>query len=286
MFDKSKLFAFPFVLVVATFITGCGVNVDTVSGGGIGDDPDSAIQSPGDPSMASVVVPNSLDPAALQATDLGRYPLAIQSMSLGTAERLTGPDGTLLRKLLKYAVGCALAADAQFEFYWADETGTTHPETYVGLRGLAPHWRTQALDVIEQEKVSACLAARTNWYGEAVQISMRGSDAALTVDEEERAFFTKREGAFWGNLFSSTPYLRACYDWPNVLYSRSVHRECAAGHVENDTVHECGMLVITGPCQTTCLTPSADGYYSSCTVHRDDLPFDAQTHHAITVFLH
>jgi hypothetical protein len=54
--------------------------------------------------------------------------------------------------------------------------------------------------------------ARTNAYGVHVQISMRApSDApqaikaALAVGTTERATYTLREGAFYGNIFATTP---------------------------------------------------------------------------------
>ena len=70
-----------------------------------------------------------------------------------------------------------------------------------------------------QRWVSACVLARTNAYGVHVQISMRapavvppGRDAqyakiqaALATSPGEVATFGGREGAFYGNLFATTP---------------------------------------------------------------------------------
>jgi hypothetical protein len=63
-----------------------------------------------------------------------------------------------------------------------------------------------------QRWVSACLLARTNAYGVHVQISIRApADApqaikdALAVSTEESEQFQIREGAYYGNIFATTP---------------------------------------------------------------------------------
>ncbi len=287
MFNHYKLIAFPFALVVATSITGCGADEAQPVEGLDEAEVDSLMYSPEDPaSTQSIVLPNSLDPLALMPSDLGVHPLSISAMSATTATLVTGPNGTLVRKLLRYAVGCALGPQAQFDFSWVDVTGAIHNEIYPGSIGLAPAWPTRALDVAEQEWVSACLAARTNWYGELVPLSLRGTSPALAFDNEEMSSFPFREGAFWGNLFSSTPFLRACYDSTNVAHSRAQHRDCAVGHLENGTVIECGMIAITGPCQQTCIAPNNVGYYPNCTGAAGGAPGSVPAQRVITVFLH
>lgn len=284
MFNQYKLIAIPFVLVAATVVTGCGADVDSAVGDLFEGEDSSLLSRTENSASQSIISPNSLDPLALQPSDLGVHPLSLPGMSATTAALVTGPDGTLVRKLLSYAVGCALGAHAKFDFSWVDATGTIHPESYFGSSGIAPAWPIRALNVAEQESVSACLASRTNWYGEKVQISMRG--AALGVNHDELTFFSIREGAFWGNLFSTTPFLRACYDADNVAHSRFKHRDCAAGHDENGTVLECGIIAIVGSCQQTCLAPAEDGYYPSCTVASGAFPSADQANRAITVFLY
>jgi hypothetical protein len=63
-----------------------------------------------------------------------------------------------------------------------------------------------------QRWVSACVLARTNAYGVHVDISLRAPPNApqaiknaLSVSDEERATYTLREGAYYGNLFATTP---------------------------------------------------------------------------------
>jgi hypothetical protein len=73
-------------------------------------------------------------------------------------------------------------------------------------------WGSGTCDETCQRWVSACVLARTNAYGVHVEISMRApADApqaiqdALAVSDDERAGWTLREGAYFGNIFATTP---------------------------------------------------------------------------------
>ncbi len=112
-------------------------------------------------------------------------------------------------KLLQYIYSCAMPAGATKVL---DPAGA-HVEL-TGSIGLAPTWDTEGgtCDESCQRWVSACVLARTNAYGENVDISMRAPEtapahikAALAVSPEEAAEFPLREGAFYGNLFATTP---------------------------------------------------------------------------------
>ncbi|MBK9263818.1 MAG: hypothetical protein IPM54_28945 [Polyangiaceae bacterium] len=285
MFKKSKLVSFPFVLVSALSIVGCGGGHSAGSVSAVRA-PDSSFRGTADASSGSVVIPNSLDPAALVPNDLGLYPLSIVGMSPKTAETLTGPDGSQLRKFLYYAVGCALGKADQFEFTWIDAHGVERNEKYKGIGGFAPNWREAALSVREQQMVSACLAARTNWYAEHVNVSLRGSSAQSLTNSGQGTVYKVREGAYWGNLFGPNPYLRACYVPENVVYSRSQLRDCAAGHLEDDgTVSGCGMIEIVGPCNQACSPSSAAGIYPAC-LTGDNFSPNGQSTYVMATYLH
>jgi hypothetical protein len=169
---------------------------------------------------------------------------------------------------VKYAVGCALTPGESFAFSWTDTTGTVHAETYWGLLGLAPSWASGPLDAEGQRFVSACMAARTNYYGVPVEISVRADIDVLeqNTSAAELGAYSHIEGAFWGNLFAPAPYLRACYRAENVAHSRSMMRDCAAGHVNADgTIAQCGLLHSVGSCTTVCKKIlKAGGYYTHC----------------------
>ncbi len=278
MFKNSKLVSFP--LVAVPLLVGCDASIALVS-----EEITASREafSPVNPPTGSIIFTNSLEPEALMPNDLGVH--SLDTMSATTVALLSGPDGTLLRELLNYAVGCALDEHARVEVVWTDGNGHVHRESYRGQLGLAPDWQTRPLHVVEQEWVTACLAARTNWSSERMRISMRGNAQGLGNANGEANQFPIREGAFWGNLFSAVPYVRACYDSANVAYARAQGRECSAGHPEAGAVVECGLIHVVGPCDDACAPTSTAGHYTSCRIDRTDLPNNAQTARVITVFL-
>ncbi|WP_428269327.1 DUF7594 domain-containing protein [Haliangium sp.] len=107
--------------------------------------------------------------------------------------------------LLQYMVECALSPGQSATIY--DIDGVT-PMVFEGSLGLAPSWRDGAPTSVEQRKVSACLAARSNAKGKKVRISLRGS--GITTSAVERAHFDTHEGAFWGDVFGPTPEIHTC----------------------------------------------------------------------------
>lgn len=278
MFKNSKLVSFP--LVAVPLLVGCDASIALVSEEIAAS---SEAFSPVIPPTGSIIFTNSLQPEALIPNDLGVH--SLDTMSATTEALLSGPDGTLLRELLNYAVGCALDAHERVEVVWTDTNGHEHRESYRGQLGLAPDWQTQPLNVVEQERVTACLGARTNWYAQPMRISMRGNTSELENSHIEANQFPIREGAFWGNLFSAVPYVRACYDSANVAHAQAQGRECSAGHVEAGAVVECGLIHVVGPCDEACAPGPTAGHYASCRADRPDLPGNAQTARVITVFL-
>lgn len=133
------------------------------------------------------------DPAA--APSQQRYPLNDPASRLAQTE--TG------REIVKYLADCALCAGVAA---YADVAGQ-HYE-FPGALGLAPHWLDRSLTEDEQRWVSACILARTNYFGVEVQISMRVDHSpypALATTDQERREFTLHEGDFFGNLFVAEP---------------------------------------------------------------------------------
>lgn len=112
------------------------------------------------------------------------------------------------REFLSYLVECAFPEDVEVNF---ELEGRKYE--YQGGIGLAPGWLKAPLTKSEQRWVSACILARTNYYGRKVEISMRMEHSDfehLQVSKEERDRFTIYEGDFWGNLFSDSPTAYAC----------------------------------------------------------------------------
>jgi len=179
-----------------------------------------------------------------------------------------GAQGDLNRELLKYIVACAFKPQQSFDFSWTDEGNVVHNEHYVGQLGIAPQWATGSLGVEGQHMVTSCLAAKTNFYGVHVTISVRSSEKPLRLQpgSSELTAYSKVEGAFWGNLWAPQPYINACYNSANVNNSRAHKRDCAAGHLEqNGSVSECGIIDILGSCSSVCKSYNSQrGYYEDC----------------------
>ena len=116
------------------------------------------------------------------------------------------PDG---RKLLKYIVNCALPA-----IDTVDVSTDSGSFSFPGDMGLAPAWSSRSLNDAEKRQVSSCLAARTNFFGKPVRISLRSEDpqapVGLRCDAQERRDYPFFEGGFFGNFFSANPVAYVC----------------------------------------------------------------------------
>ncbi|KYF58184.1 hypothetical protein BE08_13640 [Sorangium cellulosum] len=229
---------------------------------------------------------NALSANALSANALSANALSANALSREAAATLEDPGegGELFRTLVRYTVSCALDESQRFSFSWADAAGATHHEVYHGELGLADAWADGPLDEAGKQIVSACLAARTNRYGVSVVISMRSHQAPLRheVGRDEREAYPHVEGAFWGNLFTEAPYLRACYNDASVEPARAARRDCAAGYAgaEGD-LEGCGMIEIVGSCQDHCSKLHPPGKY-----HKDCVdPDSGKTRYVITTAL-
>ena len=158
--------------------------------------------------------------------------------------------------LLRYAIGCALPADASV----SKDDGMQ----LAGALNLAPQWADRALDPSEQRWVSACLLARTNLFGVHVTISMRGERPALSgsVTEEEETAYTFQEGAFYGNLWAQPSRAYVCTGTGENAVKDRLQRVCTE---ESDVagVSRCG-FEITGKCEDVCEGQGGDGARLRC----------------------
>jgi hypothetical protein len=216
---------------------------------------------------ANALYPGALTPGMLAVDPLDPSTLGASGMA---ALQVPGTSGALSRQLLKYTVSCAFDNTQSFSFTWTDAWGASHVETYPGLLALATSWASQPLAGDAQAWVSACLASRLNYYGFTVSLSSRGAASGLATSSAELAAYASEEGAFWGNLFTSSPAIYACDKTADDSHSRSLYRDCAAGHLNADgTLTSCGMLQRVGSCDTHC-APLGDGHYHpSCSATGD-----------------
>ncbi len=120
-------------------------------------------------------------------------------------------DNPTKREQLKYLASCALAEET--EVYTTVE-GEEY--SFEGSIGLAPQWIDRGLVGEEERWVSACMLARTNFFGKTVQISMRAPEGievpskSLETTPEEIEGFSIFEGGFFGNLFAENPVAYTC----------------------------------------------------------------------------
>ncbi|XXX77713.1 hypothetical protein WMF30_02910 [Sorangium sp. So ce134] len=219
--------------------------------------------------VPNALVPNALVPNALVPNAL--VPNALSPASLAAIQD-AGERGALSRMFLRYVVGCALDSSQSFSFSWVDSAGVTHNETYAGILGIASTWATQPLaDNVKQRLVSGCVAGRVNYSGTNVVISMRSLESPLKtlVGSSELAAYPHAEGAFWGNLFISSPYMNACYDAGNEAIARAASRYCATGYIDGSgRVLPCGPIVLQGSCSAWCKELNGAGQFHSDCVDR------------------
>ncbi|WP_437964415.1 hypothetical protein WMF04_32470 [Sorangium sp. So ce260] len=280
------------LLAIPLVTTACiGAEIDEEAEEPIGEAEDAVVST--NSILPNALYKNALNSIALTPAALGPNPLtwAGLSQSARAAVQNPGSTGELSRELLRYTVSCALRPDQSLSVTWNDG-GTVRSATYQGDLGIADWWVYGPLaDPFYQRWISACLASRTNWYGVSVMISLRSNQPFMSSGTTERDSYTVREGAFWGNLFSSTPYLRACYAPAGVPRARALKRDCAAGHLNVDpgsgasTTQPCGPIAIAGSCDTLCNVVSNNGgFYSQC-LDNPAISSTARTDQVVTSFL-
>jgi len=150
-------------------------------------------------------------------------------------------------EFLKYTVSCALNPNQSLTI------PLDPPVVLPGSLGLAGDWTRRRIDAADQERVSACLSARVNFFGAHVNISIRGRGLEPpTVDEI--AEYTLQEGAFWGNIFAEhKPELFACTNEENLENSYASLRFCSTGFpiIDGSSI-SCGPLRHVGSCDNLC----------------------------------
>jgi hypothetical protein len=151
-----------------------------------------------------------------------------------------------LVEFLNYTVSCALNSNQSLTIPLAQ------PIVLHGGLGLAQTWTRRRIDAADQEAVSACLAARLNFFGVQVQISIRGRGLE-PPSADEIAEYPLQEGAFWGNIFAEEPELFACTNRANVQNSYANLRFCSTGFpVPDGSTISCGPLRNVGSCSARC----------------------------------
>jgi len=174
-------------------------------------------------------------------------------------------------------------------------------ERYPGLFGLGTEWVDAGCGESCQRWISGCVLAHANAYGIPVEMSLRGSHAGMTWDDQIVEQFTLQEAAFYGNVFQVTgpDYPRqplfACIgralvawdddeDHPDTSITYLQERICGTG--------DCG-LNSTGPCTAPiqmgniCARDAGwEDYYADCQGENYDDPLQIPVYpEVVTTYL-
>lgn len=132
------------------------------------------------------------------------------------------------RELMKYAIECALPETATV-------TASNGVESidYHGSLGLAPEWADGACGVPCQEWVSACLLARSNYYGVTVALYFDGNNPAFDAEQPPEGYgnYSVEEGAFFGNVFLDPSRQYSCRGGGSDPLSMSFRLCTKPGHI-------------------------------------------------------
>lgn len=206
------------------------------------------------PKNMLIALVTTLLAGATQAQAALRYlPLADSRMITTAAARST----------LKYLASCALDAQTVIT---ARHDGVDYQ--FAGSIGLAPQWHARAMTEEEQHWVSACMLARTNYFGAPVEISLRTNfpspvEALSTWRETDRRF-TQEEATFFGNLFADKPVAYVCspaHDEATRARIAAQKRICALPKTTQNgqTFTACGMVYL-GDCSPDAYTQAGVTY--------------------------
>lgn len=197
-------------------------------------------------------------------------PSLLQTLAQGSLRTAATRVPTLFataagRDQFSYLYTCAEKSNAKLTV--VAPSGTAY--TYNGSLGLATEWTSGALPQKKYGLMTACMLARTNYFGEVVSISMRNDKISTRSDEQEA--FTVPEGAFWGDLFTGTA-MRACTSATKLSgapISTLPQRECTVS--TDGATTKCG-FGYAGECSTVCVTDlTKKNGYSKCEGHADSI---------------
>ncbi len=193
------------------------------------------------------------------------------------------------RTELKYLVSCALPQGQVVKFSHAGKA-----YELPGAMGLAPGWLKTRMSADDERRVSACVFARTNFFGVPVMLSMRSEaerqaealgpapaasaprtetvPAALQADAAERAEFSRFEASYFGNMFAAKPVAYVCGPtvgkpgteaWQaHANWLTSHERVCTLPSAKRDGLTRCGFVHV-GECTPANLRQAGVHYHDS-----------------------
>jgi hypothetical protein len=209
---------------------------------------------------------NGLSFNGLSFNGLSFNGLSFNGLSTSAFNTWFQSNPALADAVMHYVVRCAVPS-GEPRTYTAPSTGRQY--TWTGGLGLAPSWASGATaSELEQQVVSACLAAHANRLGQSVSISVLGRDAAgtpLASTAEELASYSRRESCFFGNLFTGQGLFVGAEREP-LRPEESTSRACGtllSGGSEATV--PCAPMVYVGACASHCQLDATGNFFTSCT---------------------
>ena len=184
-------------------------------------------------------------------------------------------------EVMRYVVRCALAENKVL--MWINPV-TLEKYSWPGELGLASNWAEgHPATEKEQQVITACLAAHVNKFGARVPFSILGETAQgepLEIEEGELEVFSRREGAFFGNLFQDEGVF-SCQD-PTFITSprESSLRTCANFQPGKEVESQCAPLQVVGFCNGAlrCELDATRTYFHTC-------QYQGKTYRALTTHM-
>jgi hypothetical protein len=220
------------------------------------------------PDVTSLLAGNGLSTNGLSTNGLSTNGLSTNGLS---TNGLTTPQfigwfdqaPALSTQLLQYIARCALPAGASLQW--------THPVTgvhyqWAGGLGLAPGWATGLpATELEQQVITACLAALTNKYGLNLPVSVLGLNAAglrIPLAPDELTQFPVAEACFFGNLFKG----EGLFAGNSALLSsvESSARACGLETPRPDGTTRCAPIQHVGRCHDKCTFDGTGPFFPTC----------------------
>jgi hypothetical protein len=175
--------------------------------------------------LANGLLANGLRMNGLRMNGLRMNGLAVDNLSFNDLPA----DQSL--SVLSYIASCALGPADTLTMTIG---GVAQP--FPGGLGLVPDFTTTGIDTDDKEqRISACLMARTNAIGKHVSISLVGFSTLRQGPAESDYFLL--EASYWGNIFIPGAYMNVCTTpsfrtttslWLDGTFQRA-GRSCMAG---------------------------------------------------------
>ena len=223
---------------------------------------------------AALVGTNALTPNGIATNGIATNGIATNGLStagLSTTAFATwfnSNPASLSNMVMSYVIRCALPATGSRT--WTNPS-TLVQYTWVGGLGLAPTWASgQPPTEVEEQLITACLAALVNKYGVQMLVSVQGQDSqgtALPTTLGELQTYTRREGAFFGNLFRGEGVFVCNDSLLSLAATQSTLRGCSFPLQGSGLSANCPPIEIVGYCHAaqTCTLDSTGAYYQTCT---------------------